>query len=85
MKGASAVRDGEIEVTKTKPKTMKPADHPTGAELRRRRDLVWLYLASIGMTSPEIERACSLANRKQSVIRHRLNQARQHYERAGRG
>jgi len=86
MKGAKSCGRGagEVEACKIKPKTMRPADHPTPAELRRRRDLVWLYLASIGMTPGEIERACALANRERTVIGKRLNQARAYHE-ANRG
>lgn len=87
MKGArrSGRGDGEVEACKTKHKRMRPADYPSPAELRRRRDLVWLYLASLGMSAPEIEKACAHANRHKAHISRRLNQARDHHERANRG
>lgn len=69
---------GGIAAVKAKSKTMKPADNPTDRELRRRRDLVWLYLASIGMNAVEIERACAMANRSRWQIRRRIEQCRGH-------
>ena len=74
MKGTRA----GVETAKAKHKRMRPADHPDNRDLRRRRDLVWLYLASMGMSSREIERACAFANRSAEQIRKRLIACKKH-------
>ena len=59
-------------------KTMKPADHATNRELRKRRDLLWLLLSKQGMTSTEIANTCLHASRSPRQIRKRLDKLRQH-------
>jgi hypothetical protein len=70
--------------SKSAPKKMRPADRPSCRELRRRRDLVWLYLAGLGMTPTEIERACMMASRSRWQISRRIDSARRSQERNNR-
>lgn len=68
------------EAEKVKAKKVKPCDQPTARELRRRRDLIWLYLDSLGMSSRDIERACLFANRSAVQIRSRLQACKRHHK-----
>lgn len=71
--------DGQ-EAEKVKPKRVRPTDLPTARDLRKRRDLVWLYLASLGMNATEIAMACLFASRSPRQIRKRLQECKRHHE-----
>jgi hypothetical protein len=79
-----AVDPDGSRTSKSAPKRMQPADRPTARELRRRRDLVWLYLANLGMSPTEIERACMMASRSRWQISRRIDSARRAQERNNR-
>jgi hypothetical protein len=76
-------RSGEM-AEKSGPKRGKPADHPDSRQLRKRRDLLWLWLATrMGMDAVTISRVCQEAARSPRQIRSRIVQARQFYGRKG--
>ena len=62
------------------PKTMVPDLQRTGSELRKVRDLYWLFLEKQGLSITEIELVCSMANRHRSVISRRIKRAKAHYK-----
>jgi hypothetical protein len=76
-----AMREGGLEASHDRPKTMRPADHPNRRELRRRRDLVWLYLHRRGMSPIQIQWACAFANRSHWQVRQRLRKVADYVQR----
>jgi hypothetical protein len=78
------VRDEHVSVEVPSAR-VKPIDEPTAAELRRRRDLVWLMLAKQGLNAVEISKACQLAACTPQHIRNRLRQCENFHRRMAGG
>jgi hypothetical protein len=66
------------------PKTMKPAGHRSPSELRRSRDLLYLYLKhNLGLDAVAISRLLQEASRSPRQIRSRINEAAKYYRGKG--
>ncbi|MDE2100511.1 MAG: hypothetical protein KGL39_24925 [Patescibacteria group bacterium] len=60
-------------------KTMRPDLQRSPDELRRLRDLFWLFLEKQGLNITEIELVCAKAARDRSVIGKRLKRTKAYY------
>jgi hypothetical protein len=83
MRGVAGGLDGEA-TSKELPKLMRPVDHATARDLRKRRDLLYLYLKhNLKLDACAQSKLLKFASRSARQIRSRISEAERFYSRRG--